>query len=325
MASSITAAVFKDALSRYGTVLKGMVKTPAKEGQTSLEELDKFRYQYAPMNFSMNAGKTLDSEALQKLAEWKVRHGKFRPALQKHIASNNDEGIASATTEAFEHYASNKDNIAGTIEKLTVLKGVGPATATLILSVHDPQNVIFFSDELYRWLVKDGEDVSLKYTTKEFEEVFSKAKAFMSRIKCTPTELEKAAFTLIQENEPEPKPKKEPSGRGRGRPPLADSEKKPKKVTVPGRGRGRPAGTTKAKTEDGVAPKAKKEKKVAAVPAANGETKNRGRPAKKVESKPESESGAEEGEEEEAKTPASKKRKSTATPASDRKTKKTKA
>lgn len=37
------------------------------------------------------------------------------------------------------------------IQILIKLSGVGPATASLILSVYDPHNIPFFSDELARW------------------------------------------------------------------------------------------------------------------------------------------------------------------------------
>jgi hypothetical protein len=235
--------------------------------------------------------------------------------MPKQIASNTDESITATLDDAYEHYNANKDDIAGTIEKLRKpLKGVGPATASLLLAVYDPQNVVFFSDELYKWLVDDKAKIG--YTTKEFEELFAKAKAFMSRIKCTPIELEKVAYTLIQESLPV-KEKKEPSGRGRGRPPLADHEKKAKKEVVPGRGRGRPPGVKK--DTNGITTKPKKEK--AAVPdGEEGATKKRGRPAKadKAVAAPNSESSVEdenatdepEEVEEEKKSPASKKRKS---------------
>jgi len=236
------------------------------------------------------------------------RHGTFRPTLPKLVASNSDEKIAAATKDAFTHYAQHPSDITIVLKKLSEpLKGIGPSTASLLLSIHDPANVVFFSDELYRWLCADGKKASPKYTTKEFEELFSKAKAFMSKIKCTPIELEKAAFVIIRENEPvyEPKPKKEPSGLPRGRPAKPDSEKKAKKPTVPGRGRGRPP-----KTTNGVAPKA------AAKPA--GEAKKRGRPVKaKVE--PEEEQGEDEDEEaaeEEEKTTTPKKRKASEAPTS---------
>jgi len=163
------------------------------------------------------------------------------------------------------------------------LKGIGPATASLLLAVHDPDNVVFFSDELYRWLVADGKSVQPKYKIAEFEELFSKAKALKTRLNVSPIDIEKAAFVLIKENEPVAE-KKVPSGRGRGRPKLPEDQKKPKKEVVPGRGRGRPP-------KDGLAAKPK-------VVTSGGK---RGRPAKAAKTE---EVDAEEG----ARTPASDKK-----------------
>jgi hypothetical protein len=153
-------------------------------------------------------------------------------------------------------------------------------------------------------LCADGKKVSPKYTTKEFEEVFNEAKSFMARIKCSPIELEKAAFVLIKESEPvyEPKPKKEPSGLPRGRPPKPDSEKKPKKPTVPGRGRGRPPKATTSAAASNT--------ETAKAPAASGDEKPRGRgrpPKQKLEATPE-----ENDDMPAAKTPPSNKRKAPA-------------
>jgi hypothetical protein len=154
------------------------------------------------------------------------RHGKFRPTLPQQVASNSPEAVKEATSLGFSHHATNPSDIAQTLELLTKpLKGIGPATGSLLLAVHDPENVIFFSDEAYSWLVNGGEK---------------------ARLSVSPIEIEKVAYVIIKENEPVVEPKlNTSSGRGRGRPRLPENEKKPKKPTVPGRGRGRPKGSTK--------------------------------------------------------------------------------
>ncbi|KAF4629464.1 hypothetical protein G7Y89_g8682 [Cudoniella acicularis] len=313
MASTITTSEFKDALSRYPAVLKTQIKAP-KPGHLPLEELDKFRYVEAPARFSKKTGRTMTIEDVQKLVDWKLRHGAWRPSLPKQVASNTTEKVEAATKDAFDHYAKHPNDIDVILKKLaSPLRGIGPATASLLLAVHDPDHVIFFSDEVYKWLiVGEGKKQNPKYTTQEFEALYVKAKALMARLHVNPIDVEKVAFVLIKENEPvyEPKPKKEPSGLPRGRPRLPDSEKKTKKApSVPGRGRGRPP------KADGVAtPKAK----------ATGAGK-RGRPAKakaeevnEEEDEEEEEEKEEEGKDEEtAVTPASgSKRKAAASPKS---------
>jgi hypothetical protein len=155
-------------------------------------------------------------------------------------------------TEAFAHYSKDPSDIKTAITKISELRGIGPSASSLILAVHDPENVIFFSDEAYRWLCHGGEKVTPKYVTKEFEDLYRKSKELSTKLKVSPLDIEKVAFVIIKENEPvyKPKPKKLPSGRPVGRPTLPESEKKPKPVAS-GRGRGRPAGsgTTKAKAE----------------------------------------------------------------------------
>lgn len=90
MASSISISDFKDALSRYPTVLKAqhanrkslilschspkkkLTQLSAKPDSTPIEELDKFRYVDAPVRFSKKTGNTMTLEDVQKLVEWKL-------------------------------------------------------------------------------------------------------------------------------------------------------------------------------------------------------------------------------------------------------------
>ncbi|TQS34583.1 hypothetical protein Golomagni_05026 [Golovinomyces magnicellulatus] len=218
MASLITQHEFGNALSRYPSILKKVSKK-AKAGAQSLEELDEFRYRTAIANFNKSRRCNMEISDVIKLVEWKMHHGTFRPSLRKLVSSNSNDTLTAATKSAFDYYTENKNDIVGTLEKLTKpLKGIGPATGSLLLSIHDPENVVFFSDELYRWLCVDGRKVSLRYTVKEFEKLYEKSKNFMSRIKCTPIELEKVAYVIIIEQELSQKqkllnnPQKSPDG-----------------------------------------------------------------------------------------------------------------
>jgi hypothetical protein len=155
--------------------------------------------------------------------------------------------ISSATNSAFAYHASNPSDIAGTLKLLsTPLRGVGPATASLLLAIYDPANVIFFSDEVYYWLVAGGQKVSLKYTSSEFVAAHAQCQLLQARLNVTPTEIEKVAFVIMKEKEPvkAPKEKPAPTGKKAGRPKLEASERKvASKTSVPGRKRGRPPGS----------------------------------------------------------------------------------
>ncbi|KAL4930099.1 uncharacterized protein BDV17DRAFT_280973 [Aspergillus undulatus] len=73
----------------------------------------------------------LSKDEALKLMEWKLKHGMNRPTLMGILKSNREQ----------------------TLEKLTVpVRGVGPATASLILSIAEPYRVPFHSDDVYLWL-----------------------------------------------------------------------------------------------------------------------------------------------------------------------------
>jgi len=84
------------------------------------------------------------------------------------------------------------------LRTLALLTGIGPATASLLLSVHDPENVLFFSDEAYRWLVCDGKEQAIKYSLKEYEELEMKARALMKKLDVGARDVERVAFVIMR-------------------------------------------------------------------------------------------------------------------------------
>jgi hypothetical protein len=78
------------------------------------------------------------------------------------------------------------------------LKGIGPATASLLLSVHDCARVPFFSDELYQWIVHDGKKVTIKYNMKEYEELVAGIEKLIDRLGVDARDAEKVAFVLVK-------------------------------------------------------------------------------------------------------------------------------
>ncbi|KAL4914242.1 hypothetical protein BDW62DRAFT_213656 [Aspergillus aurantiobrunneus] len=100
-----------------------------------------------------------------KLMEWKLKHGIYRPTLLSLVRSNQEKSIQNATSSAFSQLqgsASTSSALDGkdgrfqsvqkNLESLTnPLRGVGPATASLILSVAS-REVPFYSDDVYLWL-----------------------------------------------------------------------------------------------------------------------------------------------------------------------------
>lgn len=91
------------------------------------------------------------------------------------------------------------------LKVLTKLKGIGPATASLLLSTNDPSTNPFFSDELFRWLTWDnsgkpgGWDRVIKYTVKEYQELLDHVHSLRSRLGVKAVDMEKVAWVLGKE------------------------------------------------------------------------------------------------------------------------------
>jgi len=76
------------------------------------------------------------------------------------------------------------------------LTGIGPATGTLILSVFDPKNVPFFQDEMFLWFFPDLKDAKLKYTQKEYMQLYDAVAPVLKKLGVQAVELEKVAYVL---------------------------------------------------------------------------------------------------------------------------------
>jgi hypothetical protein len=84
---------------------------------------------------------------------------------------------------------------------LTKLKGIGPATAALLLSTSSPEELPFFSDEIFRWALwqnKTGDrwDRKIKYSLKEYRELKAKIDELRDRLGRGAIEIEKVAYVL---------------------------------------------------------------------------------------------------------------------------------
>ncbi|KAL7943197.1 hypothetical protein V8C42DRAFT_347168 [Trichoderma barbatum] len=205
--SEITEEQFASYLSQYPTVVEAISQSKgAKKGQKTLSELDQYRYVDAVETFNLKSPKReMDLDDVKMLVEWKLRHGKFRPTLMSLVSSNPPE--ASQTIQfALKFYKSSKD--AGSALKIiSELKGIGPATASLLLSVHDPHRIIFFSDEAFYWLCCEGKKAPIKYTPKEYVALRTEAEVLAKRLGVSAMDIEKVAYVLMKQPEAAKDPK----------------------------------------------------------------------------------------------------------------------
>ncbi|KAK7430242.1 hypothetical protein QQZ08_003217 [Neonectria magnoliae] len=208
-ADKINKAQFETLLSQYPDLIKSISESKgAKEGQKTLQELDDYRYDEALSIFSIaKPERAMNLEDVKALVEWKLRHGKFRPTLMKFVLSNDPDVAADIIQQALDVYQKNSDAQAA-LDLLTKLKGIGPATASLLLTVHDPDRVIFFSDEAFYWLCCDGKKSPIKYNAKEYRTLRDTAEGLTNRLGVSATDVEKVAYVLMKQPGQSAKPVK---------------------------------------------------------------------------------------------------------------------
>ncbi|MCJ1315090.1 hypothetical protein MMC15_000406 [Xylographa vitiligo] len=120
----------------------------------------------------------LEKDELELLVAWKLTRGHSRPALPALIRANAPALVRSTTARAYALFATATAAAAAAegadpfpaLKVLAQLRGVGPATASLLLAVGWPGEVPFFADELWGWL--RGGEAKLRYDWREYGEVW---------------------------------------------------------------------------------------------------------------------------------------------------------
>ena len=135
----------------------------------------------------------LTKDELILLMDWKLAKGKFRPTLPKLIRQNEADQVELITKSAFKTLLSHvkskslpftdsdKKSYISTVKdatkKASELRGVGPATASLILSLAEPILDLappFLSDESFIYFVLEPTrpDTKIKYNLKEYTDEY---------------------------------------------------------------------------------------------------------------------------------------------------------
>ena len=102
---------------------------------------------------------SIDSEELMKLFRVKQMKGIVRPNGPQ-VQSNKTSEVVKVTTKAFALIRAKVDDVdAKIVEAITEmesLQGVGPATASLVLSYISPESCAFASDQVLDVLNRDS-------------------------------------------------------------------------------------------------------------------------------------------------------------------------
>jgi hypothetical protein len=147
-----------------------------------LTPLDHWLHILLPLQIRARSPPSITGAELSKIMTWKLLKGKFRPGLQKYVDALAPASVKAASIISFA--ALHSGHLRDAIEALTVLKGVGPATATAVLAVISPQTCAFMNDQALEIVLK-----SRKYTLTEALEL---TKACANQAKILNKEITKA-------------------------------------------------------------------------------------------------------------------------------------
>ncbi|CAE6412064.1 unnamed protein product [Rhizoctonia solani] len=200
--SGLTAEGIQAALSRYQHRISQL--TESKTG-SQLQELDDWRLNELPKLVKSRKPAHIEKSELERLMEWKLARGKFRPTLPALIAQNTPVKVKSGTQEAFSSLSNIKSSTPSYQSFRTLLKslcgalkGVGPATGSLLLSISDDR-VPFMSDEAYIWIMYADQGTKkkdIKYTEKGYLDYAVRMWEAAENAGTSPAELEQVAWVL---------------------------------------------------------------------------------------------------------------------------------
>ncbi|EPZ30809.1 hypothetical protein ROZALSC1DRAFT_29185 [Rozella allomycis CSF55] len=141
--------------------------TPQKAEK--LEELNDWYTSAFPQLFEDNQ---VTVEDLKKITEWKML---YRPGLLKQLDRNSEEDVREVMMKLKKLLKEDEEDwefVENVLNEVSRLKGVGPATASAIVSAVSG-NFAFMSDEIAEQLLQKK---NIKYTMDEYRQIWSKLK-----------------------------------------------------------------------------------------------------------------------------------------------------
>lgn len=140
---------WEEALNSYEdcctAIQKSMKSAQSKLSKTLFSEDKKWIEETLPDMIKSN--RTITLHQLDRIMVWKLRRGQFRPTLMGLIKRNSAPSVEENSQKAISIIKTSHKNIPEAFKCLEKLHGVGPATASLILSIVAPEHVPFMSDE----------------------------------------------------------------------------------------------------------------------------------------------------------------------------------
>ncbi|CAH1443384.1 unnamed protein product [Lactuca virosa] len=179
--------LWKESLSAYESRIESI-------GKPNLVSLDQFYCkELPPLIRQRNPNPHITTPELSKLMQWKLTRGKWRPRLLDFVSSLNEDTVISASQKAFKSLP----DVSKAISELTVLKGVGPATASAVLAAYAPDIAPFMSDEAMVAALGNSKEYTLKKYLVFVDKLQAKAKELSvdEEEVFTPSDVERALWS----------------------------------------------------------------------------------------------------------------------------------
>lgn len=181
-------SLWKEALSSYESRISSM-----NDKKPNLASLDTFyRVELPALVHARDPNPYITRSELTSLMKWKLSRGKFRPRLLDFVSKLDEEVVKSASQKAF----LSLPDLSAAVSELTVLKGIGPATASAVLAAYAPDVAPFMSDEAMEAVLGNTKAYSLKQYLVLADRLRMKAKELSSEDEIfTPSDVERALWS----------------------------------------------------------------------------------------------------------------------------------
>jgi hypothetical protein len=155
-------------------------------------------------SFSKKENLTLSD--LDTIVSWKFTVGKARPSIRKLVQSNPEEGVYAFTDKAIRMAritrATDSDKrISECLEELEKLSGIGPATASAVLTLFNPSVFCFMYDEVIDCFMPQRDYKRSTYLSvrKECERIANALNAASSSSSWTPARVATVLWTACRD------------------------------------------------------------------------------------------------------------------------------
>ncbi|CAL5229628.1 g12992 [Coccomyxa viridis] len=185
------ANAWQDSLAEVGKRLEAL-ENP------KLTELERWFFDELPDALSKRKPMHLTSDELVKIVEWKLTRGKWRPKLLDYAKAHSEDTVREATASAFKSLIdapTNSENLKEAMSALTALKGIGPATASALLTAAFP-DVPFQSDEAMAAALNGQKEYTSSFYFKYAAKVQERASTLSKKgATLTPKDVERALWS----------------------------------------------------------------------------------------------------------------------------------